>query len=129
MRVNIQRRELPWMKAPTMMAPRYPPIGAEAPKKARLRFRTNPGGFVMPIMATALGMMKAPPIPDTARRTLNAMKSSQNPQPKLKVTSTRHPSSSMFLCPYTAPIRPLIRTNVPCVRLTACESTWENPIY
>lgn len=53
----------------------------------------------MPIMATALGMMKAPPIPDNARMALKAIKLLQNPHTNVKVIRTRHPNSNMFLCP------------------------------
>lgn len=92
-------------------------MGADAPKKAKLRFLANPGGLVMPIIATALGMIKAPPMPDMARMTLKAMKLLQNPHTRVNTMRNRLPSSSMFLCPYTAPKRPLTRTNVPWVRL------------
>lgn len=87
------------MNPPTIRAPIYPPIGAEAPKKARLRFLANPGGFVIPIIATALGMIKAPPIPDNPRTALKAMKLLQNPHMNVKVIRIIHPNNNMFLCP------------------------------
>ena len=48
-------------------------MGAEAPKEPNVMFRSFPGGMVMPIKATALGIIKAPPMPEKALAMLNAV--------------------------------------------------------
>lgn len=117
MNTNSQAKGVLSRNPPVTRAPSQPPIGADAPKKAKLRFLAKPGGFVIPIMATAFGIINAPPMPDIARIVLKATKLLQNPHTNVNTMRTRLPTISMFLCPYTAPKRPLMRTKVPCVRL------------
>lgn len=103
--------------APRNKAPKYPPMGADAPNSPRLRLRTLPGGFVVAIIATALGMIAAPPTPDKALMQTKAKKLLQNALIKVQMASQTPPSKSSRRWPSTSPRRPLIKTNVPWVKL------------
>lgn len=81
-------------KAPKNKAPRYPPIGADAPKKPRLRFRTRPGGLVLDIIATALGMINAPPRPARARIVTKAKKLLQKALARVQMVSQAPPAKT-----------------------------------
>lgn len=59
------------MNMPIIMAPIVPPTGAPNPKNPKLKFRIFPGGNVIPIMATTLGVTNAAPIPLNALATAN----------------------------------------------------------
>ena len=54
-------------KTPANRAPSQPPMGAAEAKKPMVRLRDRPGGSMMVIMATALGMTSPPPTPVRAR--------------------------------------------------------------
>lgn len=71
----------------------------------------------MAIRATTLGIISAPPIPDNARAMTKAVKLFVNPLINDHRTNHAPPARRTFLWPYTAPKRPLIKTNVPCVNL------------
>lgn len=101
------------MKTPAINPPNTPPSGAEAPKEAKLTFLSLLGGQVMVIMATALGMIRAPPIPESARMALKLAKLEQKPVAMGKKTSIAPPKRKVFWRPWTAPRRPLIKTKVP----------------
>jgi hypothetical protein len=111
--------------APANRPPMAPAMGALAPKKPSDRFRALPGGQVTPIMATALGMMRAPPMPDSARMTLKPTKLwVQKPLTRDHSASHAVPRTRQFRCPKTAPRRPARRTNVPWVNLRESVKTW-----
>lgn len=110
---NIQLQLRNCTITPARMLPRQPAIGALAPKNPRERFRILPGGHVIPIIATAFGIMSAPPIPDNARTILKAIKLSQKPLTSEQAVSQASPMSRIFLWLYTSPSLPLTRTNVP----------------
>lgn len=81
-------------KAPKSKAPRYPPTGADAPKSPRLKFRTRPGGLVLDIIATALGMINAPPRPARARIVTKAKKLLQKAFARVQMVSQAPPAST-----------------------------------
>lgn len=86
--------------APANRPPTAPAMGALAPKKPSDRFRALPGGQVTPIMATALGMMSAPPMPDSARMTLKPTKLCvQKPLARDHSASHAVPRTRQFRCP------------------------------
>lgn len=84
----------------------------------KLIFLNFPGGQVIAIKATILGIINAPPIPDKARTVINPAKVGMNPLTVVQMQNQIPPRSRMFLWPYTAPSLPLIKTNVPWVRLS-----------
>jgi hypothetical protein len=75
----------------------------------------------MAIKATMLGIINAPPIPDKARTVMNPPKVGTNPLTVVQTQNQTPPRSKIFLWPYTAPSLPLIKTNVPWVRLGKSE--------
>jgi hypothetical protein len=87
----------------------------------KLIFLNFPGGQVIAIKATMFGIISAPPMPDKARTVINPAKVGMNPLTVVQMQNQIPPSSKMFLWPYTAPSRPLIKTNVPWVRLSRDE--------
>jgi hypothetical protein len=73
--------------------------------------------------AMAFGTMKAPPIPVSARIVQWAMKFVTNPLTRLNMIHQAPPTTTRFLCPYTAPKRPPIKTKAPCVNLCEVQLT------
>lgn len=111
------------MNNPIITRPMAPPTGAPNPKDPKLRFRIFPGGNVVPMIATQFGITNAAPIPLMALAIEKIMISCvQKPLMSDHIIHQAPPQSSTFLCPYTAPIRPLTRTKAPCVRLYVLES-------
>jgi hypothetical protein len=106
------------MKIPIRRHPRVPPTGAAKLNKPSVIFRIFPGGKVIPIIATTFGNTKAAPIPLQA---LAMAKVIILPVQKPLISDQRAhhapPTITIFLWPYTAPIRPLTSTNAPCVSL------------
>lgn len=113
---------------PASTAPRYPPIGAAAPKIPMQKFRILPGGNVTPIMATELGRISAPPMPVNPRTMLKDRKDRQPILMNVHTMNHAPPSISMFLWPYTEPIWPVTRMNVPSVSLERARSAmaWQS---
>lgn len=98
--------------------PETPPTGAPKPKKPKHKFRPIPGGNVIAMIAIPFGMTRAAPVPLIALAIENATRLSvQNPLARDQITHQAPPMRRTFLCPYTAPIRPLIRTKALCVSL------------
>lgn len=126
---NIHFQDMYSSISPEKMAPTPAAIGLLAPKNPIARFRNLPGGQAIPIIATAFGMIKAPPIPDIARATLKAMKLSQKPFIRDHRVSQAPPRRTMFRWPYTAPSLPLASTKVPCVNLSQCLESVQGEIF
>ena len=127
MKTKNHFHSVPSMNAPRNNAPKYPPVGADDANRPRLRFRIRPGGLVLAIIATALGMIKAPPRPASARIVTNAKKLWQNAQMSVQMLSHKPPARRSSRWPNTSPSRPLTRTNVPCVSLgfkVSIDVTW-----
>lgn len=99
MKTNKYLQGVNCVKTPARTAPTYPPIGAAAPKIPKQKFRIFPGGKVMPIMATALGRMRAPPRPVKPRARLNTKKSEQKLLISDHKANQAPPRSNMFLWP------------------------------
>ena len=118
---NIHFHKPAWTNAPAIRFPIYPPVGAEALKMPKLIFLNFPGGQVIAIKATIFGIISAPPIPDKARTVINPAKVEMNPLIVVQMQNHIPPRRRMFLWPNTAPILPLIKTNVPWVRLGKVE--------
>lgn len=106
-------------KVPKKSAPKYPPVGADAANKPRLRFRIRPGGLVLAIIATALGIIKAPPKPLRARIVTKAKKFVQKAQTSVQILSHAPPARRSSRWPKTSPSRPLTNTKVPYVSLVS----------
>jgi hypothetical protein len=87
----------------------------------KLIFLNFPGGQVITIKATLFGIISAPPIPDKARAVINPAKVGMKPLTAVQMQNQIPPRIRMFLWPYTAPSLPLIKTNVPWVRLGKVE--------
>ena len=95
-------------------APSVPPTGHPKPKNPRVKFLIRPGAKVIPMMATIFGITNAAPMP--AKALAMAKVTRLRVQKPLTTDQTTHqapPTSTTFLCPYTAPIRPLMSTNAP----------------
>jgi hypothetical protein len=103
---------------PMKKAPRVPPTGQPNPKKPRVKFLILPGGNVIPIIATIFGITNAAPMPVNALAMAKVMRLSVQ-KPLITDQTIHHapPTSRTFLWPYTAPMRPLMRTNAPWVSL------------
>lgn len=69
-------------------------MGAEAPKTPKLRLRTLPGGMVLEIIATALGIINAPPRPDRALKVRKANILVQKPQASVQADNHVPPTST-----------------------------------
>ena len=68
----------------------------------------------MPMIATAFGPTIAAPIPANALAILKSIKLFvANPITNDQIVHQMPPRRSTFLCPYTAPMRPLTRMNAP----------------
>src|ERR1700761_9148803 len=91
------------------------PTGAIAPNKAMAVFLFLPGGNVMPNRATAFGGMNPPPIPDRPRKTHRVIRFGANLVTGCQRSHHPHAAIRTLLWPKTAPRRPPISTNVPCV--------------
>lgn len=104
-------------RAPANKAPMSAPTGGDVAKNASVMLRVLPGDSIMVSVATALGMMIPPPIPVRARAATNELYVVQNAFIREKMATITTPSKSNFWWPYTAPSRPLMRTNVLCVSL------------
>jgi len=106
---------------PINIHPITPPTGAPKPRHPNVKLRMRPGGKVMPMIATMLGIISAAPMPLIARAIENCIiPRVQNPLIRDQVIHQKPPRKSIFLWPYTAPIRPETRTNAPWVSLV-CE--------
>jgi hypothetical protein len=105
------------MKTPVINAPIIPPKGGDAAKNPSTTFRDRPGGTMVVMMETALGMKTPPPTPVSARMAMNEsyvlVKALIN-ENSVKIAQPRRLSC---LWPNMAPRRPVTRTKAPCVSL------------
>ena len=99
MKMNNHFQGVSSARRPAKKAPSQPPIGAPAPKRPRLKFLFLPGGNVVPMTATALGTIIAPPIPDKPLTRLKAMKLLQKALMKEHTTHHPAPASKILLWP------------------------------
>lgn len=67
MRIKSQVQLILSMNAPVNKAPIIPPSGGDAAKKPKTTFRDRPGGTMVVMIDTALGMKIPPPTPVKAR--------------------------------------------------------------
>lgn len=95
-----------WMTTAPRSEPPAAPTGATAPKRAMPRLRFLPGGNVMPIKATILGVIRPPPIPQRALIKHIDTRLLEKPPQRAHMIHHRLPAVIMFLWPYIVPRRP-----------------------
>lgn len=103
-----QRQEMVSDTRAAMTAPRAAPVGPEAPKQAKAMLRFSPMGKVRPMMAMALGMTRAGPMPWNALQVLNRMSWSRLQKPEIndQTANQAHPAMKTRLCPWMSPSLP-----------------------